>query len=218
MISDATSDTAYVSHFFPREFKIWSKSIQAKQGRYALLLKLVTFRSLLRTYEKSTCSKSKNSCGSTNLRKVIIVGCVITRHVTCHLKYTNKTRYSLLIGIILVLPSAGVMEAIRIRLYPHNINSEHQQPVQFSILVSPRIKTTFFCSDTQADIIYWYECVNLDCEKPLFFFRFSKGSARAGERWAAKPRVSRLQSRAWSFACLGRFGRRTKKKERLLVV
>lgn len=124
MICDATSDTAYVSHFFPREFKIWSKSIQAKQGRYDLLLKLVTFRSLLRTYEKSTCSKSKNSCGSTNLRKVIIVGCVITRHVTCHLRYTNKTRYSLLIGIILVLPSARVMEAIRIRLYPHNINSD----------------------------------------------------------------------------------------------
>ena len=33
-------------------------------------------------------------------------------------------------------------------------------------------------------------------------------SARGGE----------LQSRAWSFACLGRFARRTKKKERLLVV
>ena len=30
--------------------------------------------------------------------------------------------------------------------------------------------------------------------------------------------VSRLQSRAWSFACLGRFARRTKKRERLLVV
>ena len=30
--------------------------------------------------------------------------------------------------------------------------------------------------------------------------------------------VSRLQSRTWSFACLGRFARRTKKKERLLVV
>ena len=30
--------------------------------------------------------------------------------------------------------------------------------------------------------------------------------------------VSRLQSRAWSFACLGRFARRTKKEERLLVV
>ena len=30
--------------------------------------------------------------------------------------------------------------------------------------------------------------------------------------------VSRLQSRAWSFTCPGRFARRTKKKERLLVV
>ena len=30
--------------------------------------------------------------------------------------------------------------------------------------------------------------------------------------------VLRLQSRAFSFACLGRFARRIKKKERLLVV
>ena len=41
----------------------------------------------------------------------------------------------------------------------------------------------------------------VDCEQSLFFFRFSKESARAR-----------------SFACLGRFARRTKKKERLLVV
>ena len=39
----------------------------------------------------------------------------------------------------------------------------------------------------------------------------------------AKPRdneegVLRLQSRAWSFACLARFARWTKKKESLLVV
>ena len=79
----------------------------------------------------------------------------------------------------------------------------------------------------------------LDCEQPLFSFRFSKGSARARERWTAKPRdarseggsprrkksffcrtspVSRLQSRAWSFTCVRRFARRTKKKERLLVL
>jgi len=69
----------------------------------------------------------------------------------------------------------------------------------------------------------------VDCEQSLFFFRFSKGSARERERWAAKPRdardesgsaspVSRLQSRAWSFAGLRRFARMTKKKERLLVV
>ena len=37
---------------------------------------------------------------------------------------------------------------------------------------------------------------NVNCEQPLFFF----------------------QSRAWSFACLGRFAPLTKKKERLLVV
>ena len=42
VISDTTSDTAYVNHFLPREYEIWSKSIQVKQGRCALLLKLVS--------------------------------------------------------------------------------------------------------------------------------------------------------------------------------
>ena len=37
-------------------------------------------------------------------------------------------------------------------------------------------------------------------------------------RFCRASPVSRPQSRAWSFACLGRFTRRTKKKERLLVV
>ena len=32
----------------------------------------------------------------------------------------------------------------------------------------------------------------LDCEQSLFFVRSSKGSARARERWAAKPRVTRV--------------------------
>ena len=62
----------------------------------------------------------------------------------------------------------------------------------------------------------------LDCEQPLFFFSFSKGSARTRERLAAKPRDARNEggafSRAWSFACLARFARLTKKTERLLVV
>ena len=31
----------------------------------------------------------------------------------------------------------------------------------------------------------------LDCEQPLFSFRYSKGSARARERWTAKPRDAR---------------------------
>ena len=52
----------------------------------------------------------------------------------------------------------------------------------------------------------------------LFFFKFSKASARARHRneGVSSP-VSCLQSRAWSFACLGRFTRQTKKQERLLV-
>ena len=41
------------------------------------------------------------------------------------------------------------------------------------------------------------------------------GSRRRKER--ASP-VSRLESSAWSFACLSRVARRTKKKKRLLVV
>ena len=49
----------------------------------------------------------------------------------------------------------------------------------------------------------------VDCEQSLFFFRFSMGSARVRVHWVAKPRdernegaFSRLQSRAWLFACL----------------
>ena len=71
----------------------------------------------------------------------------------------------------------------------------------------------------------------------LLFFRFCEVSAHAREhRREAKnegggPRrkrgwpllfraspISCLQSRAWSFACLARFARRTNKKERLFVV
>ena len=63
-------------------------------------------------------------------------------------------------------------------------------------------------------------CV-IDCEKSLFFFRFSEGSAcavsvewRGGETRERGP----LPSRAWSFACLALFSRWTKKKEILLIV
>ena len=68
----------------------------------------------------------------------------------------------------------------------------------------------------------------IDCEQPLFFSDLARGlHARASVEWqhretretrAAASPVSRLQSRAWLFACLGRFARRTKEKERLLVV
>ena len=93
-------------------------------------------------------------------------------------------------------------------------------------------------------MFYQRDLHTLDCEQSLFFFRFRKGidflkvvrmvfwsgvvgpgtnfrslarSSRETRETKASP-VSRLQSRAWSFACLGRFARRTKKKERLLVV
>ena len=136
VISDATFDTAYVSHFSRVNLKYDPNPF--RQNKVAVRSYWSSFRSLLRTHENSTRSKSKNSCGSTNLRKVIIVGCVITRHVTCHLRYTNKTRYSLLIRIILVLPSAGVMEAIRTRLYPNNINRDSRCNSRFSYL--PELK------------------------------------------------------------------------------
>ena len=46
----------------------------------------------------------------------------------------------------------------------------------------------------------------------------ARASVKRRSRETRETRVSRLQSRAWSFACLRRFARRTKKKERLVVV
>ena len=43
--------------------------------------------------------------------------------------------------------------------------------------------------------------IHVDCEQFLFFFKYQVRAVRA-----------------WSFACLARFARRTKKAERLLVV
>ena len=67
----------------------------------------------------------------------------------------------------------------------------------------------------------------VDCERSLFSSsdlvrgvpraRALSDEAARGEKRGRLP-VSRLQSRAWSFARLGRFARRTNKKERLLVV
>ena len=84
-------------------------------------------------------------------------------------------------------------------------------------------------------------CLLLDCKQSLFFslsFSLSvslssdlvrgvharervKRRSRETRETRAAARTSpvlRLQSRAWSFACLGRFARRIKKKESLLVV
>ena len=74
---------------------------------------------------------------------------------------------------------------------------------------------------------------NIRLQAVSLFLQIFEGSVRPRERRAAKPRgarneeayfqpekklVSRLRSRAWSFACLALFARRTKKKGRLLVV
>ena len=58
---------------------------------------------------------------------------------------------------------------------------------------------------------------SLDCKQSLFFFRFSKGSTCTSVTRNESGRPRR-KKRAWSFACLGRFAGRTKKKERLLIV
>ena len=42
----------------------------------------------------------------------------------------------------------------------------------------------------------------LDCERSVFFFRFSKRSARARERWAAKPRDARNEGEKRSLSRL----------------
>ena len=44
----------------------------------------------------------------------------------------------------------------------------------------------------------------LDCEQSLFFFRFSKGSARAQERLAAKPGDTRNESVTRVVICVSR--------------
>ena len=67
VIFHAAPDTAYVNHFFPSEFIIWFKSIQAKPVDLQTsslarslrdLMHWSSLRSLLRTFERSTCTKS----------------------------------------------------------------------------------------------------------------------------------------------------------------
>ena len=62
----------------------------------------------------------------------------------------------------------------------------------------------------------------VDCEQSSpFFVRFSAGSARAprdARNESGSLPVSCLQSRACSFSCHSHLARRTKKKERLLIV
>ena len=83
---------------------------------------------------------------------------------------------------------------------------------------------------------YVTSVLKVDCEQSLFFFRVhARASVERRSRETRETRVaareekgeslfcraspvSRLHSRGWSFACLGRFARRTKTKERLLVV
>ena len=83
---------------------------------------------------------------------------------------------------------------------------------------------------------YVTSVLKVDCEQSLFFFRVhARASVERRSRETRETRVaareekgeslfcraspvSGLHSRGWSFACLGRFARRTKTKERLLVV
>ena len=62
-----------------------------------------------------------------------------------------------------------------------------------------------------------YQHFSFYAKKSLDRERSFSLALRVVSLFCASP-VSRLQSRAWSFAYLGRFARRTKKKGRLLVV
>ena len=57
----------------------------------------------------------------------------------------------------------------------------------------------YFCRSSQLDsllvTVSGFIGLFLDCEQPLFSFRFSKGNTRARERWAAKPRETRAAAR-----------------------
>ena len=62
-----------------------------------------------------------------------------------------------------------------------------------------------------------------DCQQSLFSSHLVSGvhasaSVERRSRETRETRAAACQLRAWSFACLGRFAGRTKKKERLLVV
>ena len=57
-IFDASPDTAYVNLFYPREFIIWFKSIQAKQVDLVTVTARPHWSLLLRNYERLTWSKS----------------------------------------------------------------------------------------------------------------------------------------------------------------
>ena len=77
---------------------------------------------------------------------------------------------------------------------------------QLSVLTKKQVRKRFEYSRKKAiGMSRWWSLFRLQAASLLIFFRFSE--------W-----VSRLQSRAWSFSCIARFLRRTKKKERLLVV
>ena len=75
------------------------------------------------------------------------------------------------------------------------------------------VKLTLFSTDlkNRSEMgLFWNSQVDcsiilIDCEQSRFFFRFSKGSARARERWAAKPRNTRNE------------GGSPRRKKRLLV-
>ena len=66
-IFDTSPDTAYVNLFYPREFIIWFKSIQAKQVDLATVTARPHWRSLLRNYERLTWSKSMHDLCMTDV-------------------------------------------------------------------------------------------------------------------------------------------------------
>ena len=66
--------------------------------------------------------------------------------------------------------------------------------------------------------IWWWECTRSPALSGFAARREKRGRQREKKIFCRASPVSCLQSRAWSFAFLGRFAGRTKKRERLLVV
>ena len=118
-------------------------------------------------------------------------------------------------------------------------NSETPQYCAWSYTIKSRISLLDFRGTKSTKLPvknYVTSVLKVDCEQSLFFFRVhARASVERRSRETRETRavareekgeslfcraspVSRLHSRGWSFACLGRFARRTKTKERLLVV
>ena len=71
------------------------------------------------------------------------------------------------------------------------------------LLITPFILECLLTFDSGQQVIFIlkeHSRLKIDCEQSLFLFRFSKGSARPRECWAAKQRDARNEGGAFSHA------------------